>query len=166
MLSPASIKFRSIRIGQLECAFALILTETLPQSHRELGSVTGRELEKFCQRTRRHKAIVARLARRRNEPGWVPRSGLVQVSTFIKFRKRVQFVVADAGTGSQRHFEVGIRTSARIHARDPCGTRSRCVPADSATAGRNHSEPASSEQATLARYAGSSVNFVLVVATA
>ena len=67
MLRPASIKFRSIRVGQLECACAVILTETFPQSHRELDSVAGRELEKFWQRTRRHEAIVARLARSCNE---------------------------------------------------------------------------------------------------
>ena len=63
MLSPASIQFGSICVGQLESTFALSLTETFPQSHRELGSVTGRELEEFCQRARRHDAIVARLVR-------------------------------------------------------------------------------------------------------
>jgi hypothetical protein len=72
--APASIQFGPIRVGQLECTFALILTETFPQRHRELGSVTGRELEKFCQRARWHETIVARLARSRNEARFVPAS--------------------------------------------------------------------------------------------
>lgn len=63
VLSPASIKFCPIRVRQLERTLTFSLTETFPQSDRELGSVTGRELEKFRQRTRRHEAIVARRAR-------------------------------------------------------------------------------------------------------
>jgi hypothetical protein len=59
VLSPTSIKLRPFRGGQLECTFALGLTEAFPQRHRKLGTVSGRELEEFCQRTRGHEVIVA-----------------------------------------------------------------------------------------------------------
>ena len=59
VLSPTSIKFRPFRGGQLECTFALGLTEAFPQRRRKLGTVSGRELEEFCQRTRGHDVIVA-----------------------------------------------------------------------------------------------------------
>jgi hypothetical protein len=42
VFSPAPIEFPPVRIRQFEFTLALGISETLPQSHREFGPVTGR----------------------------------------------------------------------------------------------------------------------------
>ena len=54
VFSPTTIEFRPLIFREHKIGLALALAQAVPQCHRELRPIAGRQLEQFAERTRRH----------------------------------------------------------------------------------------------------------------
>lgn len=69
MFGPAPIELGTLPFCQLQFGVSFGVSEAIPESHCELGTVTGREFEQLGKRARWHNRMVSRWAVFRQTPG-------------------------------------------------------------------------------------------------
>jgi hypothetical protein len=79
MVCPPAIQLSPLFRAQRQLCLAIIVREALPQRHRQVGPIAGREPQQLCKRARFHGVILScsiRCGKRVYRDGWLKEADL------------------------------------------------------------------------------------------